>query len=257
MPRASCRYHLNRDLKKHRRWLAIDSVLMVVFGVVLFAVPGPNIVGYYFAFRVVGHFLSYRGATPGLNAVSWTYEPSAPLTELRRLLTLDPGLREPRVHAVAGDARGWSTWSASSSEARCRREAARHCRPALLCFRGGRRHRDHPCRRARRCGGRRPDLLLQPQVRWKGCGRRRRRPSLPRPAVTDAPCAVLRADDPYLTFARAVALFADEWRPPAGVHRLAYVEPGATIAPDASIRRRSRRWPRARGSVRAPSCTRT
>ena len=55
------------------------------------------------------------------------------------------------------------------------------------------------------------------------------------PGVTDAPCAVLRADDPYLTFARAVALFADEWRPPAVVHRLAYIEPGATIAPDASI----------------------
>jgi UDP-3-O-[3-hydroxymyristoyl] glucosamine N-acyltransferase len=56
-----------------------------------------------------------------------------------------------------------------------------------------------------------------------------------RPAITDAPCAVLRADDPYLTFARAVALFADVWRPATGVHRLAHVEPGATIAPDASI----------------------
>ena len=54
-------------------------------------------------------------------------------------------------------------------------------------------------------------------------------------AVTEAPCAVLRADDPYLFFARAVALFADAWRPPAGVHQLAHVEPGATIAPDASI----------------------
>ena len=65
-------FHLARDLKKHRRWLAIDSVLMVLFGVVLFAVPGPNIVGYYFAFRVVGHYLSFRGARQGLNAVSWT-----------------------------------------------------------------------------------------------------------------------------------------------------------------------------------------
>ena len=34
-PDAACimKFHLNRDLKKHRRWLAIDSVLMVVFGV--------------------------------------------------------------------------------------------------------------------------------------------------------------------------------------------------------------------------------
>jgi hypothetical protein len=94
------RFHLTRDLKKHRRWLAIDSVLMILFGVVLFAVPGPNIVGYYFAFRVVAHFLSYRGARQGLSGVAWTNEPSAPLTELRRLLTVEPNVREPRVHAV-------------------------------------------------------------------------------------------------------------------------------------------------------------
>jgi UDP-3-O-[3-hydroxymyristoyl] glucosamine N-acyltransferase len=50
-----------------------------------------------------------------------------------------------------------------------------------------------------------------------------------------SPLAVLRTNDPYLTFARAVELFADPWRPPAGIHRLALVEEGATIAADASI----------------------
>ena len=50
-----------------------------------------------------------------------------------------------------------------------------------------------------------------------------------------APCAMLRTANPYLAFARAVALFADAWRPPAGVHRLAHVEEGAEVAPDASI----------------------
>ena len=93
--------HLTRDLKKHRNWLAIDSILMILFGVVLFAIPGPNLVGYYFAFRVVGHYLSFRGATRGLNEVAWTDEPSAPLTELRRVLTLAPIQRESRVQAVA------------------------------------------------------------------------------------------------------------------------------------------------------------
>jgi hypothetical protein len=58
-------------------------------------------VGYYFAFRVVGHYLSFRGASQGLTAVSWRNEPSAPLTELRRVLTLDPVSRESRLHAVA------------------------------------------------------------------------------------------------------------------------------------------------------------
>jgi UDP-3-O-[3-hydroxymyristoyl] glucosamine N-acyltransferase len=50
-----------------------------------------------------------------------------------------------------------------------------------------------------------------------------------------APCAMLRARHPYLAFARAVELFADPWRPPAGVDRLASVGEGATIAPDASV----------------------
>jgi K+-H+ exchange-related protein len=95
------RDHLTSDLKKHRKWLVIDSILMIIFGVVLFAVPGPNLVGYYFAFRVVGHYLSFRGARRGVGEVEWINERSGPLTELRRVLTLDPVQREPRVHAVA------------------------------------------------------------------------------------------------------------------------------------------------------------
>ena len=49
------------------------------------------------------------------------------------------------------------------------------------------------------------------------------------------PAAVLRAGDPYLAFAQAVELFADPWRPPPGIHRLACLEPDAVIAPDASV----------------------
>src|SRR5262245_16590062 len=36
-----------------------------------------------------------------------------------------------------------------------------------------------------------------------------------------APAASLRTADPYLAFARAVRLFAPEWRPPTGIHHLA------------------------------------
>ena len=50
-----------------------------------------------------------------------------------------------------------------------------------------------------------------------------------------APCAVLRSPHPYLAFAKAMELFADLWRPPPGVHRLASVDTTATIAADASI----------------------
>jgi UDP-3-O-[3-hydroxymyristoyl] glucosamine N-acyltransferase len=50
-----------------------------------------------------------------------------------------------------------------------------------------------------------------------------------------APCAMLRARHPYLAFAKAVALFADVYRPPAGVHRLADVAATAVVSADASI----------------------
>jgi UDP-3-O-[3-hydroxymyristoyl] glucosamine N-acyltransferase len=54
-------------------------------------------------------------------------------------------------------------------------------------------------------------------------------------AAEAAPCAMLRSREPYLAFARAVALFADDWRPAPGVHALAWVAAGAVIAPDASV----------------------
>jgi UDP-3-O-[3-hydroxymyristoyl] glucosamine N-acyltransferase len=49
------------------------------------------------------------------------------------------------------------------------------------------------------------------------------------PDVTGARCAILRSDNPYLTFARATRLLHPEMRPAAGVHRLAHVEPGAIL----------------------------
>ena len=50
-----------------------------------------------------------------------------------------------------------------------------------------------------------------------------------------APCAMLRARDPYLSFARAVALFAPTWRPAPGVHALAAVAGDAVVGRDVSI----------------------
>ena len=50
-----------------------------------------------------------------------------------------------------------------------------------------------------------------------------------------APCAMLRAANPYLAFARAMELFAPRVARPAGVHRLADVAPTAVVDPTASI----------------------
>jgi UDP-3-O-[3-hydroxymyristoyl] glucosamine N-acyltransferase len=50
-----------------------------------------------------------------------------------------------------------------------------------------------------------------------------------------APCAMLRTHDPYLAFARAVGLFAPEWRPSPGVHALAAVAGDARLGAGVSI----------------------
>ena len=50
-----------------------------------------------------------------------------------------------------------------------------------------------------------------------------------------APCATLRTDDPYLAFARAVRVFAPDWRPAPGVHAMAAVAENAQIGTDVSI----------------------
>jgi len=50
-----------------------------------------------------------------------------------------------------------------------------------------------------------------------------------------APCAMLRARQPYLAFARAVALFEDPWRPAPGVHPLAWIGESVTLGADVSV----------------------
>lgn len=98
------RRQLGRDFDKHRFWLIVNSLGFVASGVFFF-VPGPNIVAYYFAFRIVGHFFSLRGAKHGLAVVSWMNEPSAPLAALRGAIVLEPVAREQRLQEIAAQLR--------------------------------------------------------------------------------------------------------------------------------------------------------
>jgi hypothetical protein len=97
---ALLRRQLGRDFEKHRFWLIVDSLGFVGSGL-LFLIPGPNLVAYYFVFRMVGHYFSFRGARQGLDSVTWTSEHSAPLSDLRRAIELDSDERERRVHDIA------------------------------------------------------------------------------------------------------------------------------------------------------------
>jgi hypothetical protein len=97
---AMMRAQLKSDFEKHRFWLIIDTLGFIVSGA-LAVIPGPNMLAYYFAFRLVGHYLSMRGARQGLTGVQWRPQPSAPLSELRRALSLEPDVRVRQVEHVA------------------------------------------------------------------------------------------------------------------------------------------------------------
>ena len=91
---------LRRDADRHMRWLLIDTLLMLASGL-LILIPGPNILGYYFAFRVVGHYLAWRGARQGLRCVAWADRPSPELKELRQVAALPDPERAVLVDRVA------------------------------------------------------------------------------------------------------------------------------------------------------------
>ena len=84
----------------HLRWLIIDLVLFIVSGI-LFFVPGPNLVAYYIAFRLVGHLQSWRGARQAAETIAWTFEPDPGLAELASLVDVPREMRAPRVAAIA------------------------------------------------------------------------------------------------------------------------------------------------------------
>jgi K+-H+ exchange-related protein len=100
----SARRVLNRALGAarlhHGRWLIVDLLLFIGSGV-LFFVPGPNVVAYYLAFRVVGHLNSWRGARHGIAQTRWSLHSDADLGELSLLVDQPREARAPRVEAIA------------------------------------------------------------------------------------------------------------------------------------------------------------
>jgi hypothetical protein len=92
---------LRADLDKHRVWALVDGALALLCAPIAL-IPGPNLPAYYFVFRAVGHFLSFRGAQRGVSAVAWRYQASAPLTELRAAGALDADQRASLVARVSG-----------------------------------------------------------------------------------------------------------------------------------------------------------
>jgi len=91
---------LQRDYERHRLWLVIDTAGLLASAPIAL-VPGPNMLAYFFTFRVFGHWLSMRGASQGRHRVKWSGRPCPPLTELRDLASLEPSAREARIKDIA------------------------------------------------------------------------------------------------------------------------------------------------------------
>jgi hypothetical protein len=99
---ALARADLQREADRHLKWVIIDGLIFAASGVVAL-VPGPNVLAYYFGFRLVGHYLSRRGAKQGLTEVQWVPCASPHLSRLRRAIALVEPERDHEVHQVAAE----------------------------------------------------------------------------------------------------------------------------------------------------------
>jgi hypothetical protein len=86
--------------RHHGIWLLVNLVAVTVTAL-LMLLPGPNLIGYYFAFHVIAHFLSWRGARRALDRVSWRPRGEPLLTDLGRLARLPRADRDAQVDRIA------------------------------------------------------------------------------------------------------------------------------------------------------------
>jgi hypothetical protein len=82
---AASRDRILADARRHHRFWLLINLAIAAATIVLVLVPGPNLIGYYFAFRVIGHFFSWRGARRGVTALSWRPRGEPLLTDLGEL----------------------------------------------------------------------------------------------------------------------------------------------------------------------------
>ena len=92
---------LQRDIDHHRLWMGIDGLAVLVFGPLFFFVPGPNLISWYLATKMGGHWLAFRGARRGVSGVEWSTRASEALAAVRQARVMSPGDRRPRLRALS------------------------------------------------------------------------------------------------------------------------------------------------------------
>ena len=95
------RGRLQRQSDHHRFWMVIDALATAVLGPLFFFVPGPNLISWYFAAKMAGHWLAFRGARRGVSGVEWSAQVSPVLDDVREALALPAGERRPRLRALS------------------------------------------------------------------------------------------------------------------------------------------------------------
>jgi hypothetical protein len=95
------REQLLSQARRHHGWWLLANLVGAAVTAALVLLPGPNIIGYYFLFRLVSHYLSWSGARQASARTAWRSKPEPALTELGTLAGLPHDARAPRVAAIA------------------------------------------------------------------------------------------------------------------------------------------------------------
>ncbi len=95
------RGRLQRQSDHHRFWMVVDGLATAVFGPLFFFVPGPNLISWYFAAKMAGHWLAFRGARQGVSRVDWSARVSPALDDVREALVLPADERRPRLREIS------------------------------------------------------------------------------------------------------------------------------------------------------------
>lgn len=95
------REQLLAQARRHHGWWLLANLVGAAVTAALMLLPGPNVIGYYFLFRVIGHYLSWSGARQASARTAWQGKPEPALTELGTLAGLPHEARAQRLAAIA------------------------------------------------------------------------------------------------------------------------------------------------------------
>ena len=68
---AEVRARLLAHARTHHGWWLLANLVGVAATAILVLLPGPYLIGYYFLFRTIGHYLSWRGARQAIDRIAW------------------------------------------------------------------------------------------------------------------------------------------------------------------------------------------